>query len=94
MTGESLLLRGGTIHVMDAAETTTDAIRFRDGVVDALGDEIRENDGLEVDVVELDGRTVLPGFSDAHTHILAVGLAIHETDLEAVDNRAETALYS
>ncbi|MFU8868926.1 amidohydrolase [Natronococcus sp.] len=89
MTGESLLLCGGTIHTMDAAETTTDAIRFRDGVVDAVGDAARAGDRSNVDVIDLDGRTVLPGFNDAHAHIISVGLALHETDLEAVDGSGE-----
>lgn len=89
MTTESLLLHGGTIHILDDGGSTVDAIRFTNGVVDAIGSEaLDDTDATEG--LDLDGCTVLPGFNDAHTHILSVGLTIHETDLEVADSRTET----
>lgn len=89
MTDSQLLLDGGIVYALDDAMTTYDGIRFRNGLVDAVGDDLRADAGSAVETFDLEGRTVLPGFNDAHTHILSAGLAIHETDLETADSRAE-----
>ncbi|MCU4743315.1 amidohydrolase [Natronoglomus mannanivorans] len=88
MTTESLLLHNGPIHILDDAGSIVNAIRFENGVVDAVGADAL-NDADVTERIDLDGCTVLPGFNDAHTHILSVGLTIHETDLETTDNRRE-----
>lgn len=87
MTPESLLLRGGTVHALDDERTTSSAILFRNGKVDALGDPARDASDSVERTIALDGCVVLPGFNDAHTHISSVGLTIHETDLGATDRR-------
>ncbi|MHC3439201.1 amidohydrolase [Natrialbaceae archaeon A-gly3] len=89
MTGSQLLLDGGTVYTLDDALTTYDAIRFRDGLVDVVGDDLRSESGQDVETFDLEGCTVLPGFNDAHTHILSVGMSLHETDLAGADNRSE-----
>ncbi|MFC7238538.1 amidohydrolase [Saliphagus sp. GCM10025317] len=89
MTAESLLLDGGTVHTLDDDRTTSNAIRFRNGRVDALGAEARDASDSNADTFDLDGCVVLPGFNDAHTHIPSVGMTLHETDLEAVERRSD-----
>ncbi|NHX36087.1 MULTISPECIES: amidohydrolase [Halolamina] len=87
-----LLVRGGTVHTLDDDRTTAEAVLFRDGRVAAVGDPERvEAAATDADVVDLDGRTVLPGFNDAHTHVFSVGIGLLETDLSAADDR-EAAL--
>jgi predicted amidohydrolase YtcJ len=70
-----LLLRGGTVRTFDDDRTVAESVLFRDGRVAAVGDtETVEAAASDSRVVDLDGRTVLPGFNDAHTHLLSVGI--------------------
>ena len=85
-----LLLTNGTIHTLDDDRTTAEAALFRDGRVVAVGDrDAVEADATDAEVIDLDGRTVLPGFNDAHTHVFSVGIGILETDLSQADDRQE-----
>ena len=86
---DELLLHGGTVRPLDDDRTTASAVLFRDGRVEAVGDA----DGCRAaasdpETLALDGRTVLPGFVDAHTHVFAVGIQALETDLSAAGDRA------
>jgi predicted amidohydrolase YtcJ len=65
-----LVLTGGTVFTADAALTVAEAIAVRDGRIAWAGPsaEARTHVGPGTRVVELEGRTVLPGFQDAHCH--------------------------
>ncbi|WP_054584153.1 amidohydrolase [Halolamina pelagica] len=83
-----LLLSGGTVHTLDDDRTTAEAVLFRDGRVAAVGDAgTVAAAASDAEQVDLDGRTVLPGFNDAHTHVFSVGIGLLETDLSAADDR-------
>jgi predicted amidohydrolase YtcJ len=60
----------GKIAVMDAELTTVQAMAIRGKRVLVLGtnDEIRELAGPATQMIDLKGRTVLPGLIDVHTH--------------------------
>ncbi|HKT39034.1 MAG TPA: amidohydrolase [Ktedonobacterales bacterium] len=68
-----LLLLNGDIHTMDAANphATALAVDRSSGRLLAVGDdaEIRTLAGPLTDTIDLGGRTALPGFIDAHTHL-------------------------
>ncbi|MFO7897442.1 MAG: amidohydrolase family protein, partial [Planctomycetota bacterium] len=53
-------------------------IAIRDGRIVRLGStyDIEFLAGTETTTIDLDGRTVLPGFIDAHTHLLMTGRAL------------------
>jgi predicted amidohydrolase YtcJ len=65
-----LVLTGGTVFTCDAALTVAEAVAVRDGRIAWAGPsaEARTHVGPGTRVVELEGRTVLPGFQDAHCH--------------------------
>jgi predicted amidohydrolase YtcJ len=72
----TLILHGGTVHTLDAAERTVGALAVADGRIVAAG---RDADVLALRtphtrVVDLAGRTVVPGFYDAHPHMDRLGL--------------------
>ncbi len=69
------------------------AVAVRDGRVFAVGPEraIREIAGRETQVVELDGRLLLPGFIDAHVHFLTGGFQLGQVDLLGADRPDELA---
>lgn len=64
-----------------------EAVSAVNGVVDVVGstDEIKSEIGRDTEVVDLEGRTVVPGFVDAHQHPLGYGLAQAETWVDCSD---------
>ncbi|MER5193983.1 amidohydrolase [Streptomyces sp. NPDC002755] len=72
----SLVLTGGQVLTVDADFTVTEgvAVRGRDIVAVGSDAEMRALAGPGTRLVELDGRTVLPGINDSHLHGAAYGM--------------------
>jgi predicted amidohydrolase YtcJ len=68
----TLAFLNGTVITMDDDLPVAEAVLIRDGLIIAVGsdDEISILAGDEADVIDLHGRTLLPGFIDAHSHWL------------------------
>lgn len=68
-----------------------DALTIREGRITAVGreSELRERIGTKTRRIDADGRFVMPGFTDAHTHILESGLKLAQLDLRHVTTREE-----
>jgi len=86
-----LVLLGGSVATMDAARRFTSALAVRSGRIVAVGPdaEVRAHIGPSTRVIELRGRTVTPGFQDAHVHPVHGGMAklrceLHEDRLSGV----------
>ncbi|WP_062078818.1 amidohydrolase [Demequina globuliformis] len=71
MSAPDLILVGGTVLTVDAADSVAEAVAVTDGTITAVGSDadIRDLAGDATEVVELDGRTVVPGFIDPHSHV-------------------------
>ena len=78
-----LVLRGGRIATMDAARSWASALAVRAGRIDVVGQDaaVADRIGPRTRVIELRGRTVTPGFQDAHVHPVHGGLAMLRCDL-------------
>ena len=65
-----LILRGGRIVTVDANWRIAEAVAIRDGKFVAVGDNaaIASLAGPSTQIVELAGRTVVPGLIDSHLH--------------------------
>lgn len=72
-----LVLLGGRVATMDPARSWATGLAIRDGRIVAVGDDamVRRHIGPRSRVIELAGRTVTPGFGDAHVHPIHGGLA-------------------
>ena len=83
-----LVLRGGKIATVDDAIGNVEAIAVNGYQVTAVGsdEEISAYIGPETEVVELDGRFVMPGFIEGHGHYLSLGKSKQILDLNDVDN--------
>lgn len=70
----------GVIHTLDQKNSIFQAMLVEDGVIRRLGttEEITALGGQSVD---LEGRTVIPGFNDSHLHLLSYGMAVNSLDL-------------
>jgi predicted amidohydrolase YtcJ len=65
-------LINGQIHTMDRANRVVSQLLIQNGRFAAVGNNlVRRGGGLTV--VDLKGRTVIPGIIDAHNHIVLVG---------------------
>ena len=64
---------GGTVLTVDADFSEAEAIAIRGNKIIAVGSatEVRAAAGANAELVDLAGRTMLPGFIDAHTHVVA-----------------------
>ncbi len=74
---------GGPILTIDDAMPTAEAVAVRNGVIVAVGslDAARAAAGRGAQTVNLDGRTLLPGFFDPHGHVSMVGLQARYANL-------------
>jgi len=86
-----LLLTGAEIHTLTDPDRTAEALAVRNGEIVRIGAEyeVRFLEGVETDVIELDGGVVLPGFVDAHTHVQLLGQYELHADLWGVESRDE-----
>ncbi len=75
----------GTILTMDATNTVVQALSTRGTRIDAVGttEQIMSLVGAGTQVVDLRGRTMLPGFVDAHGHFPGSGMRVVAADLNS-----------
>ena len=80
-----LILRGGKIVTLNESFGNVEALAARDGVVIAVGTnaEIEALIGSTTQVVELNGRTAIPGFTEGHGHFTGIGRSLMNIDLRA-----------
>ena len=66
----------GRITTLDPSSPTATAVALKDGLFEAVGDdrEIMTRRGPKAVVIDLKGRTVIPGLNDSHTHLIRGGL--------------------
>jgi len=66
-----LVLTGGQVITVDAAGTTANAVAVKGNRIVAIGSitEIDRWKGPQTRTVALNGRTLLPGFIDSHSHV-------------------------
>lgn len=78
-----LALLGGSVYTVDPARPRAEAVAVAGGRIVAVGSdrEIQELIGAGTEVLDLEGRTVLPGFQDAHVHFAHGGMAARKCDL-------------
>jgi predicted amidohydrolase YtcJ len=70
-----LILVNGKIAMQEPAHEYVSALAVRDGIVAAVGtdSEVRNHQGPETRVIDLGGRTVVPGLNDSHLHLVRGG---------------------
>lgn len=89
-----LIVVGGTIHTLDPAAPQVEAMAVADGRVVALGasrDLLDRHRGQVTEVLELGGRTVVPGLIDAHGHVMDLGRFLRSLDLRGTGSPNEIA---
>ena len=79
-----LVLRGGVIHTVDANNTTAEAVAVKGDRIVMVGAnaEAEKWIGPNTRVLELNGKTVVPGFIDSHYHFQGVGERAYDLNLD------------
>ena len=75
----------GQVLTMDGDNTVTEAISIRGATVDRVGssEDILALVSDDTEVIDLRGRTLLPGFVDAHGHFPGSGQVVFSADLNS-----------
>lgn len=78
-----LVLEGGQVVTMDRVGTVAESVAIKDGRIVAVGDRatLRDLVGGRTRVVDIGGRTVLPGMGDCHMHLASDGAAASLIDV-------------
>ena len=89
-----LVFTGGTIMTMDSTAPSAEAVAVRDGRIVYVGSEsgVQQWIGTRTVLVPLAGRTLLPGFEDAHIHPVSSGVELSGCD--TADDETREALES
>lgn len=89
----TVVLRGGRVFCPSSPSRFSQALVLRGERVLAIGSdsEIADYLGSAHEVVELDGRLVVPGFVDAHVHPVMGGMELARCDLSAAHTEREYA---
>ena len=91
-----LILHHGRVLTVDAKFTVAEAVAIKAGRVIAVGtsaDLLRTQKGAKTQLIDLAGKTVLPGLNDAHVHILSAALSEYRRKLPPLNSIAAIQDY-
>lgn len=79
------IFHGGAILTMDDAQPRAEALAVKDGLILAVGakDAVLATRGANTRLVDLAGRALIPGFFDAHGHVMGGGIQALSANLLA-----------
>jgi predicted amidohydrolase YtcJ len=88
-----MVLLGGVVWTGVEGEAPVSAIAIRSGRIMALGSDadMRRHIGSGTRTVQLEGRMVVPGFADNHTHFMSGGFQLASVDLRSAADPQEFA---
>ena len=83
-------LVNGKIYTLDARNSIVSSVTIKNGKFAVVGDEGHSDGGPCMQVINLGGRTAVPGLVDNHNHFLLLGLRPgHDTRLETATSIAD-----
>ncbi len=73
-----LALVNGQVITMEASIPLAEAVLVRDGKISLVGTsrEVASERSARAELIDLKGRTLLPGFIDTHVHLISTGLSM------------------
>ncbi|MDH7459921.1 amidohydrolase [Chitinophagaceae bacterium 26-R-25] len=77
MNYADLILHNGRIHTVNESNPFATAVAIKDGLFVAVGDDgpiLCQYEGATTQVIDLKGKTVIPGLNDSHIHLIRGGL--------------------
>jgi len=87
-----MIVHNGTIYVMNENNDVVHALAIQNGRIIAAGtDEEILQSYTSRETIDLNGRTAVPGLTDAHAHMLGLGLSMMIIDLVGTTSAEEIA---
>ena len=82
------LLMNGKVYL--EREQFAEAVLVEDGVIQAVGsnEELKAMAG-DAEVIDCEGKTVVPGFNDSHMHLQNVGDSLYEVNIFGIGSIEE-----
>lgn len=95
VSAADLILYNGKIVTVDADFSVQQAMAIRDGRIAAIGgnDDILRLKGSDTEVVDLDGKMVLPGLIDSHAHPCGAAMTEFDHPIPQMDSIADVLDY-
>ena len=89
-----LVIHNGAIYTMDDNNPAAEAVAVTGNKIVSIGsnDEINKMIAKQTEAIDLQGKTMTPGFIESHGHILSLGRAKMKLDLNGLKNYDELVL--
>lgn len=86
-----LVLKNAVVHTVSTERPRAEAVAVRGNRIVAVGGntDVAALVGPRTRVLNVEGRTVVPGFDDSHAHLLGIGFARLDVDLVGTRSYAE-----
>jgi len=86
-----IIFSNGNVITIDESQPVVEALAIRQGLIQAVGsnEEILALQGPDTELIDLQGQTMMPGFIDGHTHVLA----FHDRMGRSLDEAQDKALH-
>jgi hypothetical protein len=86
-----LILVNGNVYTVNEKQPRAEAIAVRDQriIFVGLNEDARKFRGDKTRIIDLGGKTVVPGFIDAHCHIFGIGEREMKLNLEGTNTRED-----
>lgn len=90
-----MILHAGKVITVDAGFSVAEAVAVKNGRIVAVGPsaEILKQRGPQTQMIDLQGRTVLPGLTDAHVHPLGAALSEFNDPFAVLESYDEIQSY-
>ncbi len=81
------VFRNGIVITVDEKQPSASAVAVRNGRIISVGDnqQIADEIGPNTRVIDLDGRTLMPGINDNHCHPMGFGASLGWIDATAIE---------
>jgi predicted amidohydrolase YtcJ len=90
-TPADLIIRGGTIYTVEDSNPTVEAVAVTGDKIVYAGDlaGLAKFEGEKTEVIDLQGKTMTPGFIEGHGHFMGLGFSELNLDLSTVESYEE-----
>ena len=70
-----LIIHGGTIYTVDSTNSKVESVALKNGFIYQTIDfnKIISLSDQNTEIIDLDGKTMIPGFIEGHAHIMGTG---------------------
>lgn len=87
-----IVFMGGKVYTVNEEQAWAEAVAVKDNKILFVGaaDEVKQHIGDETNVIDCEGKTVMPGFISAHDHLIASSWTALGVNLYDAKDMAET----